>query len=412
MFRRIVDGKCQIINSTIGQLREQLHHTELSLQEVERAKRDSEHDAEKEKQRLREIIQRLEEQVGRSSGCDSDEFKSLLSRKAELETEVSALRKELKDEHIAHQKTREDADKNLKDKVRYRKDATAATLKQQEIAMKLSKAEALAAWLQSAQGPADPVDAMDATKKCHCLKRLLTDDSIFSSDRWLEAVASSLALPPSQGCGRHFKREIVSRLFKPIWHAERKEEGGSSAVALIADLLSSEDQPVTIYDLLQECIRSEVSVDRVDEQASFIDFLGQNWFSEFETARESTEKTAQLFAKSWSEQQDHADGDENHIRLTREHVEKGLDVLGHTQLSAIRFMREAAGDRIFSLECMLKTMSKEDGEDHAHTAVEDMLTLQMQDIRRALHPRGFYRSLVRLRQKVALDAGTRCKSWQ
>ena len=106
-------------------------------------------------------------------------------------------------------------------------------------------------------------------------------------------------------------------------------------MAIVTHLVSTPDAPVNIYNLLQECIRTEVSVGRMDEQTAFVEFLAREWFSEFESARASTEKCAQEFVRSWAGSGDvsRAPSDESKIKLNRQMVERGLDLLGHTQVA-------------------------------------------------------------------------------
>jgi len=304
------------------------------LQELQDAKQHGERLAEEEKQRLLQKIAHLEktlqDEINTPKGCSPEQ----LARLGELEASLAAAKTELKHEQEAHVKAREAADRFLHDKDKYKKDAAASLKKQQELQMKLSKAETLVASLQSSEGASDVLDTMNSGQKCLCLKRLLTDESLFTTSEWLKAVTTSLELTPPNGCGHPFKRDIMSHLFKQMWRTEQDAEWGASAVALVTHLVSTEDAPVDIYDLLRECVRTEVSVARMDEQTAFVEFLAREWFAEFESARESTEKCAQEFVRSWAGSGDmtRTPSDESKIKLNRQMVEQGLDLLGHTQV--------------------------------------------------------------------------------
>ena len=267
------------------------------------------------------------------------------------------------------------AEKAKKDADKHKKDAAAAVKAKQEVEVRLKKAEGLIATLQSG-AEQDPLDSMTEEKKCVAIKRLLTDETIFKSKAFTTAVISGLEASPPRGCPNTVKRAVTSKLMQLLVKQERDMDGGTSAIALLSRMLSTEDKPVGVIQLLQECVRTELLAAPADDQAAFVQFLGHEWFAGFTPTRESLDDMAKHFAK-------HCTGVADALEAKRDDVVRGLAELGEGSLDATKFMRKAAGARWLSIKVQA-TQLRADGDEAGAEALEASLKISLAEIRCAL----------------------------
>ena len=371
--------KCLVINTTLSNLRAALAQQAEAMAQGERA-------AEQVRQQLlsqiQDLEQALQDEVKKPKGGSAEDMARLAQSDETIEDMKRRLDAAVKDAS----KATELAEKAKKDTEMYKKEHSTVTKLQQDTAMKLKRAEAAVASLQSGAGQ-DPLDSMTDDMKCVVLKRLLTDEGIFKTKSFTQAVASGLEAPAPKGCPNSVKRTITSRLLTLLCEVERTVEGGTSGLAMVSRLISKEGQPpvtLTIYDLIQECVIKEVVFAPMEEQAALVKFFAEKWFNDFESARSSLNKVATEFVSSCGSSTD---------SITRDQISEGLAVLGVTGVGVTSFLKTAAGGRWFSMR-IKATVLRDQGNFDEAKALEDSFTVSLSDIRRALQPGGAYNYLV------------------
>jgi hypothetical protein len=382
VLKRVATDKCLVINTTLSNLR-----AELARQAEAMAQ--GEHAAEQVRQQLlsqiQDLEQALQDEVKKPKGGSAED----MARLAQSDETIEDMKRRLDTAVKDSSKATELAEKAKKDTEMYKKEHNTVTKLQQDTAMKLKRAEAAIASLQSGAGQ-DPLDSMTDDMKCVVLKRLLTDEGIFKTKSFTQAVASGLEAPAPKGCPNSVKRTITSRLLMLLCEVERTVEGGTSALAMVSRLISKEGQSqppgtLTVYDLIQECVIKEVVFAPMEVQAALVKFLAETWFNDFESARSSLNKVATEFVSSCGSSTD---------SITRDQITEGLAALGVTGVGVTSFLKTAAGGRWLSMRIKATLLRKDQGNFDEAKALEDSFTVSLSDIRRALQPGGAYSYLV------------------
>jgi hypothetical protein len=289
ILRRVAADKCMVINYTMIRLREQ-------LQALQEAKAKVEAEAASERESMKRTIAGLEAALEeeQKKGCGTSED---IERLAQLEAAQAGLQADIEAARKTAAKGEEMTMKARKEVEKYKKECTQATKAKQEAEMKLKKATALITSLQS-NADHDPLDTMSDEHKCVSIKRLLTDDAIFKTASFTNAVCSALEAKGARGCPIATKRTICSKLLRLLCDAEAHMDGGTSALALVCRMLSTQDKPVTTYDLMRECVTRELILAPAAEQTDFLTFLADHWLGGFASAREALQDMTMRFARA------------------------------------------------------------------------------------------------------------------
>jgi chaperonin cofactor prefoldin len=168
VLKQVATDKCLVINSTLSNLRAELARQAEAMALGERA-------AEQARQQLLSQIQDLEhalqDEVKKPKGGSAED----VARLAQLDETQADMKRRLDTAVKDASKALELAEKAKKDTEMYKKEHNTVTKLQQDTAMKLKRAEATIASLQSG-AEQDPLDSMTDDVKCVVLKRLRRGD--------------------------------------------------------------------------------------------------------------------------------------------------------------------------------------------------------------------------------------------
>ncbi|EKX52153.1 hypothetical protein GUITHDRAFT_102054 [Guillardia theta CCMP2712] len=103
--------------------------------------------------------------------------------------------------------------------------------------------------------------------KIDALKRLLLDDSLFKQAKFKNVLVDTLLVPPTKGIPVSIKKALCLRLLSFIFESEQGAGDDLTKLAIISNMLSSEEKPIMISQLLKEAVEKDLPKMKLNEQA-------------------------------------------------------------------------------------------------------------------------------------------------
>ncbi|EKX52151.1 hypothetical protein GUITHDRAFT_102052 [Guillardia theta CCMP2712] len=192
--------------------------------------------------------------------------------------------------------------------------------------------------------------------KIDALKRLLLDDSLFKQAKFKNVLVDTLLVPPTKGIPVSIKKALCLRLLSFIFESEQGAGDNLTKLATISNMLSSEEKPIMISELLKEAVE-------------FLEVIVKSWISTFKSDQRCVfDKSKELMAE-WGKGKD---------QISLQELQPAMNQIGIPPIRSEQFFIDCSGDEWerVKIRCMEEEESQWDymvKKDERTAAVWDLM---------------------------------------
>uniref|UniRef100_A0A7S0EGA7 Uncharacterized protein n=1 Tax=Hanusia phi TaxID=3032 RepID=A0A7S0EGA7_9CRYP len=326
VLNRLATKELKIIDSEKAELMDLLAEYRNRIAELEKNLEDSHH---QHREELDKLNQRWKQRLLDSSAetpRDEGELRLLREQLAASNRELSNREEELRESNSQ-------LDKFTKELAKQKKEV--ASLKSQNTSL-LEKIASMEQQLKAFKGGdmLDPLLKLDDNGKLDALRRLLVDDTLYRQAKFKNVLVETILIPPTKGIPVSIKKSLCLRLLSFIFESERGAGDDLTKLAIISSMLSSEEKPVMISELLKEAVEKDIPKMKHNEQVELLRVI-MKWISSFKSDQRCVVEKSQDLIAEWGKGKE---------EISLKDLQPAMNEIGIPPIRSEQFFIDSAGD--------------------------------------------------------------------